>query len=207
MNQIELVRAVAAAHQELLNRNTNASCFQFITKVIEALHAAGDTSWGYVGKTGGEAQYAPPTGFPRQMGPYTLTGVSHDAIANPQYRVDLLGRGNDSPVPLGVPALPQWLEIPPEHWRANNPIVPIGFANTSAPPPAAPAQKPYPGDAFFIEKLGADLAADYAEAKQAMNAGSVVWISRTLWRYLNEGMTIEQSTAQSRKEWRAALGL
>jgi len=79
-----------------------------------------------------------------------------------------------------------------------------GPAPTPIPPPVT---KPYPGDAFFIEKLGQILEWDYAEAGQRLNAGSSVWFSRTLWRYLNEGMSIEQSTAQSRKEWRAALGL
>jgi hypothetical protein len=74
----------------------------------------------------------------------------------------------------------------------------------STPPPQT---KPYPGDEFFVANLGAILAADYAEAGQQLNAGSAVWFSRTIWRYVHEGMTIEQSTAQSRKEWRAILGL
>lgn len=74
-------------------------------------------------------------------------------------------------------------------------------------PPTPPATKPYPGDAFFTEKIGAVLEADYAEAGQTLNAGTATWFARTIWRHVNEGMTIEQSTAQSRKEWRAALGL
>ena len=73
--------------------------------------------------------------------------------------------------------------------------------------PPTPATKPYPGDAFFVTHVGAVLVADYTEAGQTLNAGSVVWISRTIWRHVNEGMTIEQSTKQSRKEWRAALGV
>lgn len=85
------------------------------------------------------------------------------------------------------------------------PTVP-GCVPPSAPVPP-PVGKPYPGDQFFIEKLGQLLEWDYAEAGQRLNAGSSVWFSRTLWRYLNEGMTIEASTAQSRNEWRAALGL
>lgn len=74
-------------------------------------------------------------------------------------------------------------------------------------PPPAPAQKPYPGDAFFIEKLGAMIADSYAEAGQTLNAGAAVWYSRTVHRYYAEGMTIEQSAAQTQKELRAALGL
>lgn len=79
---------------------------------------------------------------------------------------------------------------------------------TPAPVPVpVPQPKPYPGDQFFIEKIGQILEWDYAEAGQRLNAGSSVWFSRTIWRYVNEGMSIEQSVAQSRKEWRAALGL
>lgn len=74
-------------------------------------------------------------------------------------------------------------------------------------PVVPPASKPYPGDEFFILQVGAWLVHDYTEAGQTLNAGSSVWFSRTIWRYVHEGMTIEQSTAQSRKEWRAALGL
>lgn len=75
------------------------------------------------------------------------------------------------------------------------------------PAPVPPVGKPYPGDQFFIEKLGQLLEWDYAEAGQRLNAGSSVWFSRTIWRYVNEGMSIEQSVAQSRVEWRKALGL
>jgi hypothetical protein len=73
--------------------------------------------------------------------------------------------------------------------------------------PPVPVAKPYPGDQFFIEQIGQQLEWDYAEAGQRLNAGSSVWFARTIWRHVNEGMSMEQSTAQSRKEWRAALGL
>lgn len=87
------------------------------------------------------------------------------------------------------------------------PTVPGCQPPTPTPVPQPPAPKPYPGDQFFIEKMGQLLEWDYAEAGQRLNAGSSVWFSRTIWRYVNEGMSIEQSVAQSRKEWRAALGL
>lgn len=75
------------------------------------------------------------------------------------------------------------------------------------PEPQPPAHKPYPGDAFFVEKIGAVLEADYAEAGQTLNAGSATWFARPIWGYVNEGLTIEQAVARARKEWRAALGL
>lgn len=96
-------------------------------------------------------------------------------------------------------------------------IKPFDCAGVPAPlppPPPLPAplplpvvHKPYPGDAYFTEKVGALIEADYLEAGQTLNAGSVVWISRTIWRYVNEGLSIEQSTTRTRKELRQALGL
>ena len=84
--------------------------------------------------------------------------------------------------------------------------VPVDSPGPVVPPPA-PAPKPYPGDEFFVLRIGAWLVADYTEAGQTLNAGSAVWFSRTIWRHVNEGMAIDESVAQSRKEWRAALGL
>jgi len=141
MNLISLVRDVAAQYSALLQINTNASCYQFTTHVLARLKAEGYEGWGYVGKTNGEGQYRPPTGFPRQVGPYTITGVSHDAIGCATLRVDLLGGGNDGPDPLGTPASPQWLEIPPEHWRPNNPIIPFDGPVTPAPVPVVPGRE------------------------------------------------------------------
>lgn len=84
---------------------------------------------------------------------------------------------------------------------------PPGSTPAPVPVPPAPQPKPYPGDQFFIERIGQILEWDYAEAGQRLNAGSSVWFARTIWRHVNEGMSMEQSVAQSRKEWRAALGL
>jgi hypothetical protein len=81
---------------------------------------------------------------------------------------------------------------------------PLPPVHVCPPPPPKPN---YPGDRFFIEKIGQVLEADYAEAGQRLNAGSSVWFSRTIWRHVNEGMSMDESTARSRKEWRAALGL
>ncbi len=77
----------------------------------------------------------------------------------------------------------------------------------TAPAPTPPASKPYPGDAYFVSAIGVPLEADYALAGQRLNAGSATWFARTIWRHVNEGMTMDASVAQSRKEWRAALGL
>jgi hypothetical protein len=230
-----VVRQVAAARPDLLQTNTNATCFAFVQLVLKT---ANDPHWGHVAKTRGEGQYTPTTwtpttGIGRDGNAYQLTGVSHDAIyycANPgidtagrpvchyssgDWQVDLLGAGNDSDHAIfdasgqRIVARPQWGVVPQEFYRAKNPwLAPLGTTATLPPPtPPAPVVKPYPGDAYFIEKIGQLLEWDYAEAGQRLNAGSSVWFSRTIWRHVNEGLSIEQSTAQSRKEWRAALGL
>jgi len=144
-------------------------------------------------------------GFPRQVGPYTITGVSHDAIGNATQRVDLLGGGNDGPDPLGSPASPQWLEIPPEHWRPNNPIIPFDGEVPPPVPPPAPVMPPFPGDEVF-DQIGVVLFADYALAGQVPNPGMGRWMGRTVYDYL-AGMPMADSIAKHRAEWRAALGL
>lgn len=67
--------------------------------------------------------------------------------------------------------------------------------------------KPYPGDQFFWHSVGDVLEADYHEAGQLLNAGSSVWFARTIWDHVNEGLTMDQSIAKHRAEWRHALGL
>ena len=201
---LPLVRAVAAQYPALLQINTADSCYQFTTHVLAKLKAEGYAGWGYVGKTAPEGQFRPSVGFPRQAGPYTITGVSHDAIASPSQRVDLLGGGNDGPDPIGSPATPQWLEIPPENWRPNNPIIP--FEGTAPPvTPPAPVVPPYPGDPVF-DQIGVVLFADYAQAGQPPNPGMGRWFGRTTFDYL-AGMPMADSIKKHRAEWREALGL
>lgn len=84
------------------------------------------------------------------------------------------------------------------------PPVPVGSAPTPAPPPA-PVFPPYPGDAVFDE-IGVALFADYALAGQPPNPGMGRWFGRTVYDYL-AGMSMADSIAKHRKEWRAALGL
>lgn len=200
-------RQAHSENPERLQTNRNVDCFWHSTRVIQLLIALGLDA-AYVGKTRGEGQYQPATGFPRQVGQWTITGVSHDAIWVGAQQFDLIGGGNDGPEPLGQPGTPTANEIPAEFHRPNNPPVPYPIGAVVDPPaPPAPVIKPYPGDTFFVEQIGNVLERDYAEAGQRLNAGSAVWFSRTIWRHVNEGMSMEQSTAQSRKEWRAALGL
>lgn len=210
---LEASRQADREQPERLQTNRAVDCFRHTTRVIELLRAQGIDA-AYVGKTAGEGQYVPPTGFPREVvhpvsgKRYTCTGVSHDAMwVDAQSQFDLVGNGNDGSEPLGSPGVPTANEIPAQYHRPNNPpLYPITGAPVPPPPPP-PAPKPYPGDSYFVSAIGVPLEADYAMAGQRLNAGSGTWFGRTIWRHVNEGMTMEASVAQSRKEWRAALGL
>lgn len=81
----------------------------------------------------------------------------------------------------------------------------LGGSPTPLPPPA-PTVPPYAGDAFFTEKVGAPLHADYSAAGQLLNAGSATWFARTIYDIF-AGMTPEASVTKHRNEWRGALGL
>jgi hypothetical protein len=73
-------------------------------------------------------------------------------------------------------------------------------------PPIQPPKPAYPGDPSGWE-LGRVLFADYAEAGRAVDPGIGVWFFRTAWDAANEGLTMEQSIAKHRAEWREILGV
>lgn len=219
-----LVRQVASEHPDLLQTNTNATCFRFVQYVLER---ANDARWGHVGKTRGEGQYTPPGFAPRVVkgrdgNDYMITGVSHDALffkdGDSEWQVDILGAGNDGPDPLGQPARPQWAVIPQQFYRVNNPwLKAIPVAGSTSPPPVVcpvcptcPICKPtpgYAGDQVF-DQVGAVLFADYAEAGQAPNEGMARWMARTIYDWIaGVTKTLQASIDKHRKEWRAALGL
>lgn len=175
------------------NIDTHEGQAAFVDAAVVALHKK-DERWGHLKKNPGQTQ---------------IHGHAEDAAlyladAGLSQAVDFIG-GAGAPGARVAWSVDQprysradWLD-PHEHGGVVPPTPPL------CPPP--PPAKPYPGDAFFTDALGTVLAADYAEAGQTLNAGSATWFSRTIWRHVNEGMSMEQSTAQSRKEWRAALGL
>jgi hypothetical protein len=74
-------------------------------------------------------------------------------------------------------------------------------------PPSTPPVAVYPGDLYFIEKVGMPLEADYALAGQQLNAGSATWFGRTIFDAVAGALTMDASVAKHRAEWRAALGL
>lgn len=86
-------------------------------------------------------------------------------------------------------------------------VKPLTLAQIDAGGVQPPVTKPYPGDLYFIEKVGMPLEADYTLAGQRLNAGSSTWFARTIFDAIAGTMTMEQSIAKHRAEWRAALGL
>jgi hypothetical protein len=197
--RISTVQSVADADPVRFRcAHTSAACARDFIKALACELYKTDQRFGLNGKRG------------------SLTDISNDALNfkgegtdtdpdnpdNPSGKATVIdvigGAGGPSPVVA-------WFAVTdPQSPTKARWIKPCG---SSAPVPQPPVVKPYPGDRFFIEQIGQVLEWDYAEAGQRLNAGSAVWFSRTIWRHVNEGMSMEQSVAQSRKEWRAALGL
>lgn len=135
--ELECVRRVAVAHQNLLTINTRASCAEFLGHVLAAL----GPDWGYVGKVARESQHTPPgfiAGIRKGLDgkDYFVTGVSHDAIKRRDGQViDVIGNAAaNEPCPADVrargecwrpgPASVDWHVVPPHDWRPENPFVP-----------------------------------------------------------------------------------
>lgn len=91
--------------------------------------------------------------------------------------------------------------------NSGNPGGWIKSATTQPPPETS---TPYPGDDVW-DAVGYTLFADYAEAGQAPNPLMGRWFGRTIWD-ATEGdgtrvLTVDESIAKHRREWRSALGL
>lgn len=187
--------------------HTDRPCaWDYIKLVACRLNPTGFGPWGLNGRRGDPK----PEKMSWDALNYCGQGPASDptkACGSPLTIIDVIG-GAGGPNPVVI-----WQEFKtdptPGAW-----IKPTGCSAAPAPTPQPPVvvvppvvHKPYPGDAYFADKVGKLLEADYAEAGQTFNAGVAVWFSRTIWRYVNEGMSIEQSTAQTRKELRQALNL
>jgi hypothetical protein len=121
--------------------------------------------------------------------------VGHET---PSARVDML----DVTV---VENPPGTLIMPPAAFIAPRDLG--GGVPTPGPGPGpGPGKKPYPGDGAWAP-VGDALFADYAAAGQSPNPGMSVWFGRTIWDHVNEGLTLDQSIAKHRAEWRSVLGL
>jgi len=100
-----------------------------------------------------------------------------------------------------------------DHYRFEAVAIGVLPADQHVYPPERPAQDTpafdapatYPGDVTF-DVVGQTLWDDYAEAGRVPDAQVGRWFGRTLYDYLT-GMTMADSIAKHRGEWRTALGL
>jgi hypothetical protein len=79
------------------------------------------------------------------------------------------------------------------------------------PPPPASCWEPYVGDDRF-DLVGAILVSDYAEAGRVLDGQSGRWFGRVVWDNVvgdenQHKLSMDDSVAKHRGEWRAALGL
>ena len=167
--QQQVLAASRQADQETPSRcqtNRVVDCFQHTSRVLALL----GQPWAYIGKRDGEGKFSPPGFAPRPMTgsdgqTYTITGVSHDAITNGVLQFDLLGAGNDGPEPLGQPAIPQALEIPPQFHRPGNPPVAYPLNGVVVPPVPPVAGAPaYPDENTFWKAFQERMRKAYSDA-------------------------------------------
>jgi len=218
---LEASRQADRENPERCRTNRNVDCFQHTARVLALL----GQPWAFLGKRAGESQYSPDGFAPRPMTgsdgqTYMITGVSHDAITNGVLQFDLLGAGNDGPDPLGLPAIPQALEIPAQYHRPGNPPVPapLGGVQPIPAPSGMPSYEDLGGDAYWRTEIGVPLQADMAiktplyPEGQTLNDGSSVWFSRPIFLILEayaKGQRPDRPAIirRVRNEWRGALGL
>jgi hypothetical protein len=130
-NHARIVTDVAAAHPELLTRNTHPSCAEFLQRVIAALPP--NEPWGYVAKSPGE------NGFTFANG----VRVAIDVIAwrDPYTQIDVLansGANDDSDPNTSGPARPDWRPIDPSVYRPGN----VWVDPATVPPLTEPGPNP-----------------------------------------------------------------
>jgi hypothetical protein len=118
-------------------------------------------------------------------------------VADPKLLAYLGGTGTQ-PVPQPCPD-------PARHQKPDCPDT-SRHSKPDCPDPSL-HQKAYPGDGTFLE-VGAILESDYkAAGRPGLDAGSGVWFGRVVWDHLAGKLTMAESVAKHRPEWRAALGL
>ena len=173
----------------------SAQTEDFIRLLAARLHRL-DPRFGLNGKRGN------PNDISDDVVNYKGEGPGHDPTDNnnPVTVIDVIGRaGSPDAYPTWqvfdtLPGPGAWVKPTPSPTPAPGPV-----------PPPAPAMPGYPGDGVF-DQIGAQLFADYAEAGQSPNAAMSRWFGRTTYDYL-AGMSMAQSLAKHRAEWRVALGL
>lgn len=179
----------------------------FVRRLAWELHKI-DPRWGLNGKRGN------PNDLSDDCVNYDgeASGGDYDPTRGnaPVTVVDFIAAAPSGPTgPDGTPAWSHPLTPAAAAWVKPKPVAgggTVGGGGTPIEPPK-PAHKPYPGDAYYVNSIGAVLEADYAEAGQTLNAGSATWFGRVDYDHFVGGMTMDDSVKKHRAEWRAALGL
>jgi len=195
--------------------NANAARFNFVSQVdcgkfteeflLYLINQTNEYHYAHLRKYGSQTQY---------------NGHAIDVIAfdNRSFNdgtdimeVDIIGAAESSN------ASPTWQVRETQYTEADL-MQPSELPPGGQQPPNAgnfPSYEELGGDQLCTQLIGIPLEADYQEAGQPMNAGSSVWVNRTVYDAINWAVTkgLDPKTAYSlscekrRPEWRAALGL
>jgi len=196
--------------------NANASRFNFASKedcgkfteefLVYLIDETNEHHYAHLKKSGSQTQY---------------NGHAIDVIAfdNRSYddgtdimEVDIIGAAES------YDASPTW-QVRETQYTEDDLLQPSDLPDGGSKPPDEVA--PFPGyeelggDALCTELIGIPMQADYETAKQPMNAGSSVWVNRTVYdaiawvvtKGLPPRLAYQKSAEKRRPEWQAALGL
>lgn len=147
-----------------------------------------DAHWGLVRKTTGSNVLGLSTDLVMWAGTGAIVDIATDT--------GVIWADDKSPIDPG-----RWVQPkPPDAWGTDPP-----------PPTPGPTPIPYPGDAVW-DAVGVLLFADYNAAAQMPNPQMGRWFGRTIWDAVGGDpsghvLTIAESIAKHRGEWRHILGL
>lgn len=206
------LREVFNEHWNLFHQSfdltSNEGCGQFTESAVNFAQNAGYSKVGHLKKNPGQTQYNGHAndaflyadGEGNEGGKFQAVDIIANAESKPPYTPSHQPPSNGWTVDIPRYTMSDWIgEVDEE---------PI-------PEPEFPGYEELGGDALAREIIGVPLEADYKEANQALNDGSVVWTNRTvydaLYYYFVDGMepraAYEKSAAKRRPEWRKVLGL
>jgi hypothetical protein len=193
--------------------NANASRFNFVHQedcgkfteefLVHLIDETNDYHYAHLRKSGSQTQY----------NQHAIDVIAYDNRSNDDgtdiMEVDIIGQAESSN------ASPTWQVRETQYTEADlmQPSELPGGGTT--PDTKFPTYEELGGDGACTELIGIPLEADYATAGQPMNAGSSVWVNRTVYDAINwaavQGIpprvAYQKSCEKRRPEWRVALGL
>ena len=186
----------------LFDLTSEAGHGAFTDAVVACLHGS-DERWGHLKKKSGQAHL-------HHHGEDSALYLSD--IEGESQAVDFIG-GAGGPNPQ-----PGWIVDAPRY-SAKDWVDPFDHRIGETAPAPTPVEPYIPSygelgdDAFFRAQIGVPLQADMLATGQALNDGSSVWFSRTIYEIVTEtvkaGHLIDTApiVRKYRNQWRAVLGL